>query len=69
MNKLRSNISTLNAHQRRLFDDFTERIVSTDNNEKPCYLFLAGEAGTGKSHLVQLLIEAVKIVKLKAELN
>ena len=31
-----------------------------------CYLFLAGEAGTGKSHLVQLLIEAVKIIKMKA---
>jgi chromosomal replication initiation ATPase DnaA len=66
MNKLRSNISTLNAQQRRLFDDFAERMVSTDVNEKPCYLFLAGEAGTGKSHLVQLLIEAVKIIKLKA---
>ena len=66
MNKLRSNISTLNAQQRRLFDDFTERMVSTDINEQPCYLFLAGEAGTGKSHLVQLIIEAVKIIKLKA---
>ena len=66
MNKLRSNISTLNTQQRRLFDDFTERMVSTDINEKPCYLFLAGEAGTGKSHLVQVLIEAVKIIKLKA---
>ena len=40
--------------------------MSTDLNEEPCYLFIAGEAGTGKSHLVQLLIEAVKIVKLKA---
>ena len=66
MNKLRSNISTLNKQQRRLFDDFTERMVSTDINEQPCYLFLAGEAGTGKSHLVQILIEAVKIIKLKA---
>ena len=66
MNKLRSRISTLNKQQRRLFDDFTERMVSTDINEKPCYLFLAGEAGTGKSHLVQLLIEAVKIIKMKA---
>ena len=66
MNKLRSNISELNTQQRRLFDDFTERMVSTDINEKPCYLFLAGEAGTGKSHLVQVLIEAVKIIKIKA---
>ena len=66
MDTLRSNISSLNAQQRRLFDDFTERMVSTDINEKPCYLFLAGEAGTGKSHLVQIIIEAVKIIKLKA---
>ena len=66
MNELRSSISTLNQQQRRLFDDFTERMVSTDIDEKPCYLFIAGEAGTGKSHLVQLLIDAVKIIKLKA---
>jgi ABC-type dipeptide/oligopeptide/nickel transport system ATPase component len=66
MEKFRSSISTLNSQQRRLFDDFTERMVSTDINEKPVYLFIAGEAGTGKSHLVQLLIEAVKIIKLKA---
>ena len=42
INELRSSISTLNQQQRRLFDDF---MVSTDINEKPCYLFLAGEAG------------------------
>jgi tRNA A37 threonylcarbamoyladenosine biosynthesis protein TsaE len=41
-------------------------MVSTDVNEKPVYLFLAGEVGTGKSHLVQLLSEAVKISKIKA---
>ena len=66
ISQLRTRISTLNNQQRRLFDDFTERMVSTDLNEEPCYLFIAGEAGTGKSHLVQLLIEAVKIIKLKA---
>ena len=65
MNSLRLRISTLNKQQRRLFDDFTERIVSTDINEKPCYLYLAGNAGTGKSHLLQVLIEAVKIIKMK----
>ena len=41
-------------------------MVTTDVNERPCYLFLAGEAGTGKLHHVQLLIEAVKIIKIKA---
>ena len=66
INEFRLKISSLNQQQRRLFDDFTERMASTDLNEKPIYLFLAGEAGTGKSHLVRLLIEAVKIIKIKA---
>ena len=66
VNELRLKIATLNQQQRRLFDDFTERTASADINEKPVYLFLAGEAGTGKSHLVQLLIEAIKLIKIKA---
>ena len=64
--KLRSSISTLNEQQRRLFDDFTERMVSSDLDEKPVYLFVAGNAGTGKSFLVNILIEAVKLIKIKA---
>jgi pantothenate kinase len=64
--KLKSNISSLNEQQRRLFDDFTERMVSSDLNEKPVYLFLAGNAGTKKSFLVNILIEAVKLIKIKA---
>ena len=67
MKSLRSSISTLNHQQRKLFDDFIERIVSTDIDENPCYLFIAGEAGTGKSHLLKVLIEAIKIVKLNPE--
>ena len=41
-------------------------MISSDVNEKPVHLYLAGEAGTGKSYLLQLLIEAVKIIKIKA---
>ena len=63
---LRKNISSLNEQQRRLFDDFTERMVSPDLDEKPVYLFVAGNAGTGKSFLVNVLIEAVKHIKIKA---
>ena len=66
INDLRSKISSLNKQQRLLFDDFSERMASIDVDEKPVYLFLAGEAGTGKSHLVRVLIEAVKILKIKA---
>ena len=61
---LRRQISELNGQQRKLFDDICERIISTDIDEPPFYLFIAGEAGTGKSHLVCLLIEAIKIMKI-----
>ena len=64
--QLRSNISSLNSQQRRIFDDFTERCASTDVNEQPVYLFISGNAGTGKSFLIRLLIEAVKLLKIKA---
>ena len=56
----------LNYQQRRLFDDFIERCSSNDANERPVSLFLAGNAGTGKSFLVRILIEAVKYVKIKS---
>ena len=65
-NQLRSSISSLNEQQRRLFDDFTERMISSDVNERPVYLFLAGNAGTGKSFLVNILIDAIKHIKIKA---
>ena len=61
---LRGQISELNGQQRKVFDDICERMVSSDINEPPFYLFIAGEAGTGKSHLVRLLIEAIKIIKI-----
>ena len=66
LNDFRANVSSLNPQQRRIFDDFTERMISPDLDEKPIYLFLAGNAGTGKSYLVKLLIEAVKLMKIKA---
>ena len=66
LDDLRNQISSLNSQQRKIFDDFIERMASNDIDEPPVYLFIAGEAGTGKSHLVRLLIEAVKILKIKA---
>ena len=62
--ELRQQISLLNKQQRQIFDDFCERVVSKDVNEPPVYLFITGNAGTGKSHLVRLLIEAVKSIKI-----
>ena len=66
INAFRLGIASLNSQQRKLFDDITERCASTDVNERPIYLFIAGNAGTGKSFLVKLLIEAVKVIKIKS---
>merc|ERR1712215_591295 len=42
-------IGNLNSGQRRIFDDFVERINS---NCDPFYLYFGGNAGTGKSYAV-----------------
>ena len=52
-----SNIASLNTQQRKIFDDFVERITDQTENT-PFYLYIGGEAGTGKSFLLRLLIEA-----------
>ena len=44
----------------------TERLASHDLNERPIYLFLTGNAGTGKSYLVKILVEAAKFFKIKS---
>ena len=66
VNDLRSKISSLNSQQRMLFDDFMERCVSLDVEENPVYLFLSGNAGTGKSFLIKLMVEAIKLIKIKS---
>ena len=45
--------------QQKIFNDFCERIESYVD-EDPFYLYIAGEAGTGKSFLLRLMIEFVK---------
>ena len=52
-----SNIASLNNQQRRMFDDFVERITDQTDNT-PFHLYIGGEAGTGKSFLLKLMIEA-----------
>ena len=66
MNTLRMNISSLNSQQRRLFDDVMERMIESDIDERPFCLFISGNAGTGKSYLVRLLIEAIKVLSVKS---
>jgi len=50
-----SKIQSLNDEQRKIFDDFVERIKDP-TDEEPFYLYIGGKAGTGKSFLLKLLI-------------
>ena len=61
---IRNIINSLNEQQRKIFDDFCERLISEDGS--PFYLYKGGEAGTGKSYLLKLLIEITKYVKMKS---
>ena len=61
MEDLRDLIIKLNEQQRRILDDFCERL---EDDSAPLYLYIAGEAGTGKSFLVKVMIEAIKHLKL-----
>ena len=69
MKELRALIINLNGQQRRIFDDYCERLLIDDGNS--FYLYIAGAAGTGKSYLLRLMIDIVKHIKLKSgdELN
>ena len=50
-------IRKLNDGQRKIFDDFVERMK---RDEDPFYLYIGGEAGTGKSFLLRTVISAAK---------
>eukprot|EP00092_Neocalanus_flemingeri_P022722 GFUD01024642.1.p1 GENE.GFUD01024642.1~~GFUD01024642.1.p1 ORF type:complete len:2733 (+),score=580.47 GFUD01024642.1:994-8199(+) len=52
-------VNTLNGQQRKILDDFVERINSGTDDD-PLYLYIGGEAGTGKSYVLRLMIDAVK---------
>lgn len=64
--ELRKYITSLNKEQRQVFDDIMERVIDGDIEKKPFYLYIAGEAGTGKSHLLKLLIYAIRHLKMKS---
>ena len=52
-------IRSLNGNQREIFNDFCERIDS--HGEDSFYLYIGGEAGTGKSFLMKCMIEATQV--------
>ena len=41
-------------------------MLTSNESEPPVFLFLSGNAGTGKSFLLNVLIEAVKTMKIKS---
>ena len=64
--QLRKLINTLNSQQRKIFDDLIEREISRDIDKDPYYVFIAGDAGTGKSYLTTVLMEAFKSVNIRS---
>ena len=58
-------IASLNPQQRRIFDDLVERFMDVTNSD-PFYLYIGGEAGTGKSYLLKLLMEAARRIPKKS---
>ena len=50
-------INSLNSEQRRIFNDIVERFNDMTDCD-PFYLYIGGEAGTGKSYLLRLLKQA-----------
>ena len=63
---IRRRINTLNFEQQKIFTDVIERLSSYDKEEKPFYLYIAGEAGVGKSYLLRVLIDSVKYLKMES---
>ena len=52
-------IKSLNIEQQRIFHDFCER-MNDRTEQQPFYCYISGEAGTGKSFLMRLMINFMK---------
>ena len=55
--ELKKQVNSLNSEQRKVFDDAHNRIVA---DKDPFYLYISGDAGTGKSYLLTALIQGSK---------
>ena len=53
-------VSGLNRQQRKIHDDLVERETCIDEEKAPYHVFIAGEAGTGKSYLTRVIMESFK---------
>ena len=63
---LRKLITSLNPQQRQIFDEIMERINEEGYDSRPFYIYLAGEAGTGKSYVIMSVMAAVKHLTAKS---
>ena len=59
--KLNKKINTLNTEQRKIFNELMDM-----SEEKQFFLYLYGKAGTGKTYLLNTLIEALEFKSLKS---
>ena len=50
----------LNIQQRKIFDDIISRLISGDFEDNPFLIYISGDAGTGKSFLFNIIINAAK---------
>ena len=64
--ELRKLITSLNTQQRQIFDEICERINEEGYESRPFYIYLAGEAGTGKSYVIKSVVPAVKHLTAKS---
>ena len=64
--ELKKLINGLNSQQRKIFDDIIERETCSITEKGPYHVFIAGEAGTGKSHLTKVLMEAFKTINIRS---
>ena len=64
--ELRKLITSLNTQQRQIFDEICERVNEEGYESKPFYIYLAGEAGTGKSYVIKSVVPAVKHLTAKS---
>ena len=61
--ELKKQVNSLNNEQRKVFDDFNNRIVA---DKDPFYLYISGDAATGKSYLLTSLIQGAKYIYRKS---
>ena len=62
-NEIAEGINSLNSKQSKIFNMFhtwaKEYTKYDGHNVEPVYIFLSGSGGTGKSHLVKVIYNAI----------